>query len=70
MKAIILILITLVGVWFNWRHLRKALHQIGEKNKTEPSSFKRAMNYPLTVVWYGYLFAFFVGLTVNNLVFK
>lgn len=70
MKAIILIVITLGGLWFNWKHLKKALGQIAEKNKAEASGFKRFMNYPMTVVWYGYLFAFLVGLTANNLIFK
>ena len=70
MKPIILVAITLAGLWFNWRHMKKALAQIADKNKAEASSFKRAMNYPLTVAWYGYLFAFFVGLSTNNLIFK
>lgn len=70
MKALILILITAIGLWFNWKHLKKALAQISEKNKVESSGFKRFLNYPMTVVWYGYLFAFFIGLTVNNLIFK
>jgi len=69
MKAVLLIVITLVGLWFNWKHLKKALAQISEKNKVEPSATKRFFNYPLTVVWYGYLFAFFIGLTANNLIF-
>lgn len=70
MKAIILIIISAVGLWINWRYLKKALSQISEKNKAEKSGFQRFMNYPLTVVWYGYLFAFFIGLAVNNLIFK
>jgi hypothetical protein len=70
MKPVILIAITALGLWFNWRHMKKALQQISEKNAKEPSAFKRFFNYPMTVAWYGYLFAFFVGLTANNLIFK
>lgn len=70
MKAILLIVITLIGFFVNWRYLKKALAQIAEKNKLERAGYKRALNYPMTLVWYGYLFAFFAGLTLNNLVFK
>lgn len=70
MKAVLLIAITAAGLWFNWRHMKKALNGITEKNKTEKSGFSRFMNYPMTIAWYGYLFAFFIGLTVNNLIFK
>jgi len=69
MKACLLILISIVGLWFNWKHLKKALAQITEKNKAEPSFAKRVLSYPLTVIWYGYLFAFLIGLSVNNLIF-
>ena len=33
----------------------------------KPKAYKRASNYILTGLWYGYLLVFFVGLTVNNL---
>lgn|GEM_PF-524626 len=69
MKAVLLVSITLVGIFLNWRYLRKALRQIKEKNAQESNALMRALNYPLTVVWYAYLFAFFVGLSVNNLIF-
>lgn len=69
MKAALLVLITLVGIYLNWRYLSKALKQIKEKNLQEKNALMRALNYPLTIVWYAYLFAFFVGLSVNNLIF-
>ncbi len=67
--TIALILVSLAGIAVCVRYLRKNLKRIVAKNAEEPSSFKRAMNYPLTVIWYGYLILFFAGLSVNNLIF-
>jgi len=69
MKAAVLILISIAGIAYNIRGFRKALLGIQLKNKTEPEAWKRVANYPTTVIWYAYLFVFFVGLTVNNLIF-
>ncbi len=65
---ILIVLSTLVGLAISAWYFRKNLLQIRARNKSEPSAFKRFGNYPLTVVWYLYLFAFFIGLTVNNLI--
>ena len=48
-------------------HDRKNIIRIREKNKEEPKAYKRATNYILTGLWYGYLLVFFAGLTINNL---
>lgn len=63
------ILVTLAGLSFTVLYFRRNLVRIREKNKSIESSWKRVLNYPFTIIWYGYLFVFFLGLTVNNLIF-
>ncbi len=70
MLAISLLLIASVaGTLVSVLYLRKNLVRISQKNETEPKAYKRVLNYPLTVIWYGYLIIFFIGLSVNNLIF-
>ncbi|HHX15581.1 MAG TPA: hypothetical protein GX724_05410 [Fibrobacter sp.] len=69
MKIILLILVTLAGITLCGFYLKKNLVRIAVKNKSEASPYKRALNYPLTLIWYGYLIVFFIGLTANNLIF-
>lgn len=69
MTYVLLILATLIGRAGCLFYLRKNIIAIKEKNKKEPKAYKRALNYVLTGLWYGYLTIFFVGLTVNNLFF-
>ena len=59
--------VVLIGIAVSVFYLRKNIIRIREKNKNEPKAYKRASNYILTGLWYGYLLVFFVGLTVNNL---
>lgn len=67
MAYVLLILASLIGIAVSVFYLRKSIINIREKNKAEPKAYKRASNYILTGLWYGYLLVFFVGLTVNNL---
>ena len=69
MAYVLLILASLVGIALSVFYLRKNIIRIKEKNKEEPKAYKRGLNYVLTVLWYGYLLVFFVGLSINNLVF-
>ncbi|NLG38338.1 MAG: hypothetical protein GX545_00200 [Fibrobacter sp.] len=68
MKIILLIIVSIVGLGLSILYLRKNLVRIAEKNKSIDSTGKKVLNYPLTILWYGYLIAFFIGLTVNNLI--
>lgn len=70
MTAVLLILASLIGIAITLFYLRKNLKSIAIKNAKEKSLAKRIMNYPFTVIWYGYLLFFFVGLTINNLIFN
>ncbi|HOG68700.1 MAG TPA: hypothetical protein PLT31_03160 [Fibrobacteraceae bacterium] len=67
-KIILLIIVSIVGLGLSILYLRKNLVRIAEKNKSIDSTGKKVLNYPLTILWYGYLIAFFIGLTVNNLI--
>lgn len=67
MAYVLLILASLIGIAVSVFYLRKSIINIRKKNKAEPKAYKRASNYILTGLWYGYLLVFFVGLTVNNL---
>lgn len=69
LSTILCILASLIGTAITAFYFRRNLIRIAEKNKTIESKPKRVMNYPLMVLWYGYLLVFFVGLSVNNLIF-
>ncbi|MCI5599881.1 MAG: hypothetical protein SOZ02_00520 [Hallerella porci] len=69
LSVLLLILVSLIGTAGTVFYLRRNLLRIAEKNKTIESKSKRILNYPLTILWYGYLLVFFVGLVVNNLIF-
>ncbi len=69
MAYVLIILASIIGIAVSVFYLRKNLVRIKEKNKSEPKAYKRAMNYVLTGLWYGYLLVFFVGLTLNNTLF-
>lgn len=69
LSTLLCILASLIGTAITVYYLRRNLIRIAEKNKTIESKPKRVLNYPLTVLWYGYLLVFFVGLSVNNLIF-
>lgn len=69
MAYVLLILVSLLGIALSVFYLRKNVIRIKEKNKDEPKAYKRGLNYVLTGLWYGYLLVFFIGLTVNNLIF-
>ena len=67
MAYVLMILVSLAGIAVSVFYLRKNIIRIREKNKEEPKAYKRASNYILTGLWYGYLLVFFAGLTINNL---
>jgi hypothetical protein len=68
-QAILLILVGGAGIWFTARHLRKNWLEIrARKGTTKVSDI--VLNQGLSLVWFGYLFVFFVGLIVNNLLLK
>jgi undecaprenyl pyrophosphate phosphatase UppP len=68
MAAILVVLSSIAGLALSWYYLRKNWAEIKKKNESETSEWKKRYNYVWTTLWYGYLFAFFVGLTVNNLI--
>ncbi len=65
LSGFILILISLVGTARTAFCFKRNM----AINRSIESKSKRILNYPLTILWYGYLFVFFVGLSVNNLIF-
>ena len=69
LSIFLLILASLIGTAGTFFFLKRNLIRIAEKNKAIESKSKRMLNYALTILWYGYLFVFFVGLSVNNLIF-
>ena len=68
-KAFLLIAIGGVGIWFTGRHLKKTWLDIRARRGTVKTS-ELVLNNGLSLLWFGYLFAFFTGLIVNNLLLK
>jgi hypothetical protein len=50
--------------------LRKNIAEIRAKKPGQHRWEDKVFNYPLMVLWFGYLMVFFGGLIVNNLVFR
>lgn len=69
MSYVLVILASLIGLAGTAYYCKKNVVIIQEKNKNEPKKYKRVLNYALTVLWYGYLTLFFLGLIVNNFIF-
>jgi len=63
----LIVIVSLAGFYLSAKYFLKNLKAIELKNINEKNKWKRAMNYPFTVIWYSYLLIFFVCLTVNNL---
>ncbi len=68
-QGLVLILVGGIGIWFTVRHIKKNWIEIRErKGKVKTSDL--VFNQGLSLLWFGYLFAFFAGLIVNNLLLK
>ena len=68
-QALVLIVIGAAGIWFTGRHLRRHVVEIRARKGTVKTS-ELFFNHGLSLLWFGYLLAFFVGLIVNNLLLK
>ena len=66
-KIAILIIASVGGIAFTVRSARRAWTEL--RAKPSHAASDKFFNYPLMVVWYVFLFAFFGGLVVNNLIF-
>ncbi len=65
MKIALLLVLTVLGIWYNvhsmkiwWRHQKQVLPKASDVYGWAGVGF--------SVLWYGFLFVFFLGLTVNN----
>jgi hypothetical protein len=70
MRTVLILLAGLGGLWVTFRHLRRNLQEIKAKPKDQVQTMDKLVNYPLMVLWFGYLIAFFGGLIVNNLILR
>ena len=68
LKAIVLILAGGVGMTFSLRHLGRNWQEYRGKSKGSVKTWDLLFNYGLSFLWFAYLFVFFAGLIVNNLV--
>ena len=69
LQALLLVLVGGAGIWFTVRHLRKNWLELrARKGAVKVSDL--IFNQGLSLLWFGYLLAFFTGLIVNNLLLK
>jgi len=69
-KALILIFVGAVGMWFSFRHLGRNWQDYRSKPKGSVKAWDLVFNYGLGFLWFAYLFVFFGGIIVNNLLIK
>ncbi len=70
LKAVVLILIGAAGMSFSFRHLGRNWKDYRCKPKGSVKAMDLVFNYGLSFLWFAYLFVFFAGLIVNNLLLK
>ena len=69
-KALLLIVFGAVGMGFSVRHLKRNWKEYRVRPKGSVKAMDLIFNYGLSFLWFAYLFVFFAGLIVNNLLLK
>jgi hypothetical protein len=70
MTTVLLLIVALALLFHAGRQLLRNFEEIRAKNQAEPWIVKRALNWPLGLVWTAYLLTFGIGLIANNLIWK
>jgi hypothetical protein len=70
LKAVLLIVAGGVGMWFSAKHLGRNWSEYRSKPKGSVKAMDLVFNFGLSFLWFAYLFVFFAGLIVNNLILK
>jgi hypothetical protein len=70
MRVVLILAVGLGGLWLTIRHLLRNLREIRSRTKDSIQVSDKVMNYPLMVLWFGYLIVFFGGLIINNLILR
>lgn len=70
LQAVLLVLVGGAGIWFSARHLRRNWRDLRARPKGTLKAGEVILNYGLSFLWFGFLFAFFTGLIVNNLILR
>ncbi len=68
-QGFLLVLIGGAGIWFTVRHLQKTWREIRARRGSVKVS-ELVMNQGLSLLWFGFLLAFFTGMIVNNLLLR
>jgi hypothetical protein len=69
-KILLLLIAGGFGMVFSARHLRRNWREYRGKPKGSVKAWDLVFNYGLSFLWFAYLFVFFAGLIVNNLIVK
>ena len=69
MKVLLLLVLSALGVWYNWRATQH-WWAVQKTRLPKTSDVFGWVGVGFSAVWYLFVFAFFVGLTVNNTVFR
>lgn len=70
LKVFLLVVVGGLGMAFSLRHLGKNWQDYRGKSKGSVKVLDLVLNYGLGFLWFAYLFVFFAGLIVNNLLLK
>lgn len=68
-QGFLLVLIGGLGIWFTLRHLKKTWRDARARRGTVKVS-ELILNQGLSLLWFGFLLAFFTGMIVNNLLLR
>jgi hypothetical protein len=69
MKIAILIVLSLLGLWYNGKATRH-WWTVQRQNLPQSSDITGWIGVGFSGIWYFFVFVFFVGLTVNNTIFR
>lgn len=69
MKVALLLAVSAAGLWYNWKSTRAWwAHQ--KTVLPQPKDLFGWVSVGFSGLWYAFIFVFFVGLTVNNTLFR
>jgi hypothetical protein len=69
MKIAILVVLSAIGIWYNWNATRH-WWAVQKQHLPQASDIMGWLGVGFSGIWHLFVFVFFAGLTLNNTVFR